>query len=130
MTLKQWAGRAVQVMFRDHRSNFPVQISLSEEAARKLALSLGRLRQTYSMGLMPEAEEVYQALNYVLVGDPASVALHAKMEASKGMTPDGGHKSPNPRPLRATDIQINGQEPVTDPGLRAQRRRGGEFFRG
>ena len=76
------------------------ELGLTEGTARSLALALARLKQT-SVTLPDDCEEILQALNYVLVADPASVAAHRQMEAGKGMTPDGGHKAPAVRrPLR------------------------------
>jgi hypothetical protein len=91
MTMREWAGRAVALTFRSHRPRFPMMLLLSEDTARKLAISLANLKQLHSMGLFPEVEEINLALNYVLVADPESVAAHRRMEASKGMEPSGGH---------------------------------------
>jgi hypothetical protein len=63
------------------------------EAARTLALTLGRLKQT-TMTLPGDAQELLTALDYVMVGDPHSRRQHDVMEAGKGMTPDGGYKAP------------------------------------
>lgn len=128
MTMREWAGRAIALTHRAQRPRFPMMLLMSQESAQKLALALGRLRQTYSMGLLPEVEEIYQALNYVLVADPHSVALHAQMEASKGMDPGDSDPPRHPRPLRETEINLAQPEPLTDPGLRARRLRNGEFY--
>jgi len=89
MNRKFWDGKSVHFTHvpsphdrRDH------ELGLTEDAARKLALALGKLTQTSLVP--PEVQEILTALNYTLVGDPASVAAHAKMEASKGMEPSGG----------------------------------------
>lgn len=85
-----WDGKTVHVTDmgpgRDRRQ---IEVSLTEGAARKLALSLSRLKQT-TFALPDECQELLDALNYVLVGDPDSRAAHQRMEAGKGMTPDGG----------------------------------------
>lgn len=89
-----WDGKAVHATDmgpgKDRRR---VEVLLTDDAARKLAISLARLKQT-TFGLMDEVEEVLQALNFVTIGDPESRAAHRQMEAGKGMTPDGGHKAP------------------------------------
>lgn len=106
---KFWDGKAVHVTTtnpqNDRRS---VDIGLTDQAARELSLAIKRLKQTSLM--IPESvTELELALDYVLVGDPRSVAEHRRMEASKGMTPDGGYKTPeihinspeaHPRPFR------------------------------
>lgn len=99
-----WDGRAVRFAQRGLDSildNKPYRAELTEDAARKAALALSQLRQflrQHNTDLEPEMEELLNSLNYVLVGDPNSVAQHQRMEAGKGMTPDGGHKLP------ATDL--------------------------
>lgn len=90
MNNKHWDGKTVhfaQVPSPYDRRDF--ELGMSEDTARKLALGLMKLKQT-TMMLPPEVEEILTALNYVLVGDPASVAAHGRMEASKGMEPSGG----------------------------------------
>lgn len=91
MNKRFWDGKTVHFAHapgpndrRDH------ELGLTEEAARKLSLALAKLKQTYFLGLEPEVQEVLDSLNYVLVGDPESRAAHRRMEAGKGMTPDGG----------------------------------------
>ena len=92
---RQWLGRAVHISrSQAEGSRVPVVIEVSEEAARKLSLSIKRLKQTYAMGLLPEVEELELALDWVLTGDPRSAAEHRRMEASKGMPPDGGYREP------------------------------------
>jgi hypothetical protein len=90
MDAPTWDGKTVHVINmgpgRDRRQ---VEVSLTNDAARMLALALARLKQT-TISLTPEVEELLSALNYVLVGDPASRTAHRVMEAGKGMTPDGG----------------------------------------
>ena len=90
MDAPTWDGKTVHVINmgagHDRRQ---VEVSLTNDAARMLALALSRLKQT-TLSLTPEVEELLSALNYVLVGDPASRAAHRVMEAGKGMPPDGG----------------------------------------
>lgn len=89
-----WDGKTVHVIDmgpgRDRRQ---IEVSLTEDAARKTALALARLKQT-TFGLADEVQEVLDALNFVLVGDPHSREAHRRMEVGKGMTPDGGYKEP------------------------------------
>jgi hypothetical protein len=85
-----WDGKSVTVVNTGNRHDRrQIDVSLSNDAARMLALALARLKQT-TISLTPEVEELLSALNYVTVGDPASRAAHRVMEAGKGMTPDGG----------------------------------------
>ena len=91
-----WDGRAVHATRTDPaKDRRTVEIALTIDAAGKLALSLNRLRQT-TFALPDEMEEMLDAVNYVILGDEDSIAAHARMEAGKGMTPDGGYRSPNP----------------------------------
>lgn len=95
MAEKRWdAGNRLAVAHRDTHPSFPagvIDIQMPAETGRKLALALMRARQTWTGGGPgPEVEELLQALNYVLVGDPASVAAHRRMEAGKGMEPAAG----------------------------------------
>jgi hypothetical protein len=89
---KFWDGKTVHFVhgglgkIYDSRS---YELGLTERTARDLALVLARLNQT-TIRLPESVEEILTALNYVLVGDPASVAKHKAMEASKGMEPSGG----------------------------------------
>lgn len=100
-----WDGRTVHFAhgglgkIYDSRS---FELALTEAAARKLALALSKYKQTY-FSTEPEVEEILNALNYVLVGDPDSRAKHQRMETGKGMTPDGGHKPPQPSPSPPRD---------------------------
>lgn len=92
MESRKWIGKAVAVEPKGLGgifSNKPLRVDLTEDAARKLALSLARLKQT-TFALQEEVEELLTALNYVLVADPDSVAKHKRMEAGKGMEPSGG----------------------------------------
>ena len=95
MDAPTWDGKTVHVINmgpgQDRRQ---VEVSLTSDAARKLALVLAKTKQTYFLGLEPEIEKLLTALNYVMVGDPASRAAHRQMEAGKGMTPDGGYRAP------------------------------------
>jgi hypothetical protein len=94
MSERFWDGKAVHVVDKATRYDQRcVEIGLTPEAARKATLALMKLRQTYvGMGPGPEVEELLTALNYVLVGDPASVAAHQRMEAAKGMDPAGADR--------------------------------------
>lgn len=101
---REWDGRSVSVR---HRSDVhkPVRVELTEKAARTIALALSRLKQT-TMTLPGDAQELLNALDYVMVGDPNSTREHRQMEAGKGMTPDGGYRHPQnmaPREIRGTD---------------------------
>ena len=93
MAEKRWdAGKRLAVAHRDTHPDFPrgvVDIQMPVETARKVALSLMKLRQTTLM-VSPEVVEFLDALNYVLVGDPGSVGAHRRMEAGKGMEPAAG----------------------------------------
>jgi hypothetical protein len=86
-----WDGKTLKVV---NSAPNRVDVTLTNDAARMLALALARLKQT-TISLTPEVAERLTALHYVRGGDPASRAAHARMEAGKGMTPDGGYKSPN-----------------------------------
>jgi hypothetical protein len=101
-----WDGKAVQAGMADGRWDSPesVQVFLTPQAARMVALSLGRLKQAH--GTLPgEAQELLTALDYVMVGDPTSTRAAKQMEAGKGMTPDGGYKAPEKRsPITGEDI--------------------------
>lgn len=85
----EWRGRAVSFASFPGQSHWPARLELTEDAARKLALSLAKLKQT-TLIVPVEVVEILDALNYVLVGDPASVKAHRQMEAGKGMEPSGG----------------------------------------
>lgn len=87
----EWDGKAVLVRsgIGELLRRRPVTVELTDEAARKTALALARLKQT-TFALPDEVQELLDALNYVLVGDPGSTGAHRRMEAGKGMTPDGG----------------------------------------
>ena len=90
MNKKFWDGKTVHFAHvpdpHDRRNH---ELGLTEDAARKLALCLAKLKQTTLM-VPPEVDEILTALNYVLVGDPASVAAHRQMGVRKGMEPSGG----------------------------------------
>lgn len=94
--MRDWNGRDVRALGNLGERETPgltISVELSNKAARIIALSLMRLKQT-TLTLPAEAQEFLDALNYVTVADPASVAAHNRMEAAKGMTPDGGYKTP------------------------------------
>lgn len=97
MSEREWRGKAVSVGHFPGQSRWPTKIEVTEEAARKLALSLARLKQT-TFALPDEVQEVLSALNYVFVSDPQSMKEHQRMEAGKGMTPDGGFRKGIPGP--------------------------------
>jgi hypothetical protein len=111
-----WAGKAMDVATVDkagaRKINYPVVAMMTEEAARRIAMALAsyaaiRAHQQYGVGgriesdaalLLPEVQELLDALNYTLVGDPASKKAYRVLQAGKGMTPDGGFKSPQMAP--------------------------------
>lgn len=109
MRHKYWDGKTVHFTdtetLHDRRS---FDLAMTGFTARKLAISLARLKQT-TITLPPEVEEILTALNYVLIGDPASEAAHRRMEASKGM-----------EPATSTPPAQTAEE-STDPKLRALR---------
>lgn len=93
MGKRVWDGKAVLVMPESTTPNRPIGMAISRETAGQLANllrknndGLGNLFNPLPDGL----NEVLNALDYVLVGDPASVAAHRRMEAGKGMEPSGG----------------------------------------
>lgn len=69
----------------------PIVVALTAEAARDMIKTMGRVEQT-TFALPGSLKELKQALEYVLVGDDASLRAHRQMEAGKGMTPDGGYR--------------------------------------
>jgi hypothetical protein len=91
MVVRIWDGRAVRVntAHPDSAAAKPVGVYLTAEAAGDMIKTLGRVEQT-TFALPGSLKELKQALEYVLVGDDASVRAHLQMEAGKGMTPDGG----------------------------------------
>lgn len=89
---RKWSGRAVSfaaVGLASVMTGKDFRADMTEDLARNLALALARLKQT-TFALQPEVQELLDALNYVLVGDPHSQEAHRRMEVGKGMTPDGG----------------------------------------
>lgn len=92
-----WDGKTVHVIELPDPDRRNVEIAVTPETAHQLALVL---RQANGIGnpiVLPEGvAELMTALDYVLVADPVSVAAHKRMEAGKGMTPDGGYKFPEP----------------------------------
>lgn len=105
MTGKQWVS-GDRLDIRHYETAKRVTVEMPEDTARKLALALGRLRQTYQVSSPEAIEELYQALNFVLVGDPASVAAHRRMEAGKGMEPAGA----DPRSYAIENLE-SGEDP-------------------
>jgi hypothetical protein len=85
MNDRTWHGRTVRIVEVPGEVRLPIRISLRKGAAQSLALALHRLEQT-TLG-SPDVQELLHALDYVLVGDPASQAAHRRMEAGKGMDP-------------------------------------------
>jgi hypothetical protein len=102
--MRTWDGKAVAVSpggLAGVFSNKPVEIRMTEEGARRLSFALAsmaavRKSQGREQLLLPEVQELLNAINYVFVADPASVEAHRVMEAGKGMTPDGGYRFPSP----------------------------------
>jgi hypothetical protein len=87
---RYWDGRTVHVTtLNAERERRNVEIALTPDTAGHLAnllrsqTGLGNLLSPLPEGL----HELMVALDYVLVADPASVAAHRRMEASKGMDP-------------------------------------------
>jgi hypothetical protein len=89
MDNRHWDGKTVHIQpdatRRDRRS---VEIGLTPETARELAMALHRVKQT-TFGLQNGPQELLDALDYVFVGDPRSVVRHSRMQAAKGMEPAG-----------------------------------------
>jgi hypothetical protein len=87
---RSWDGRTVHLTRTNPQyDRREIDLALTENTARDLALALRRMQQT-SMMPPDSVQEICDAIDYVLVGDPASQKAHARMEAGKGMTPDGG----------------------------------------
>jgi hypothetical protein len=88
---KNWDGRAVYVRRSVIvQTRQPVTVRLTEETAGSVANALRVLsNQCESQGhkMAPDLRELMLALDYVMVGDPASSREHRRMEASKGMDP-------------------------------------------
>jgi hypothetical protein len=84
----KWDGKTVLALVNANTPHpgKPVGLALSDRTARDLALALARLKQT-TFALQGGVQELLDALNYVLVADPASVLAHQRMEAGKGMDP-------------------------------------------
>lgn len=85
-----WLGRNIQVMV-DPEINLrkPVGIRLTDAAAEEMR----RYLEKGSLGFIladPCMAELKDALDYVLRGSEIATRAHDRMEASKGMTPDGG----------------------------------------
>ena len=95
-----FANKGIAGLFE--RRNF--ELGMTEQTSRDLALALMRLKQTGGAISLPDSvQEIVDALNYVLVGDPASTAAHRALEAGKGMTPDGGYREPEAGPGHQVD---------------------------
>jgi hypothetical protein len=87
-----WDGKTVHLIETDRvHDNRSFELALKEQTARDLAMALTRLKQT-TFALQDSVQEALDALNYVLVADPASVAAHRRMEAGKGMEPAAGDR--------------------------------------
>lgn len=95
----QWEGPHVQAKLGTSSSataiDETVEIRLERATSSKLATVLAKHRQLH--GLPPELHELTQALDYLLVRDPASVyqarmaksqAKQSKQDVWKGMEPD------------------------------------------
>ena len=100
-TRRVWSGKHVSVDpggLASLLSNKPVEIHMTVEGARRLSFALASMASVRkSQGLqplLPETQELLDAINYVFIADPKSVAAYERMEAGKGMTPDGGYKRP------------------------------------
>lgn len=93
---RRWEGKAVTVSQASGEGRQPIGVYMTPQAARTLALSLGRIKQM-TFSLPGDVQELLTALDYVMVGDPSSTRKHAELETAKGMTPDGGYKAPEPR---------------------------------
>jgi hypothetical protein len=105
-----WEGKEVSVQIAPQiQGRRHIAIGLTDEAARSLALAILRLKQG-SVGHGASVDELADALNYVLVSDPASVAAHRRMEAGKGMTPDGGYREPETLPVTPPWVEIRRRE--------------------
>lgn len=107
-----WNGKTVHVTQTDPlHDRREVDVALTRETAGQLANLLRKANSglgTVFDPLPAGLNELMNALDYVLVGDPASVKAHHRMEAGKGMTPDGGHKAPD---ARVTGVVLpNGEE--------------------
>jgi len=92
MSIKRfWDGKSVHIVIdatqHDRRS---VEIGLTPEAAGEVANCLRSLTALGQPSLPDRVQELLQALDYVLVADPASVAAHRQMQAGKGMEPASG----------------------------------------
>lgn len=92
--MKIWNGRAVHAeqTLGGLVTGKPVKLMMPVESARKLALCIRRLKNTTSL-IPPEVEEIADAIDFLLVGDPGSYARHQRMEAGKGMEPAGDDPS-------------------------------------
>lgn len=95
---RRWDGKAVIVSKASGvpEGIKPIGVYLTEKAARTVALSLDRLKQTF-ITLPEEVQELLTAIDYVTLGDENSTQLHDAMNVGKGMTPDGGYKTPENR---------------------------------
>jgi len=87
-----WDGRTVHITQdaspRDRRK---VEVGLTPNTASELALTLRQAQGIDNpIQLTAGLVELLSALDYVLVGDPASVAAHRRMNDFKGMDPAAG----------------------------------------
>jgi hypothetical protein len=110
MESKYWDGKTVHLAHtnpeHDRRS---LELALTDQTARDLALALSRLKQT-TFALQDGVQEVLDALNYVLVADPVSVAAHKRMEAGKSMDPAAG----DPRSYEPYFVDVRGLRRADD----------------
>lgn len=94
MDEKYWNGRSVHVAptnpEHDRRS---VEIALTPEAAEALRAWMAKSNLAFLL-MDPAIGELHEALEYVLVGHQRSIDNHRRMQAGKGMTPDGGYRMP------------------------------------
>lgn len=129
-----WDGKAVSVTTAGKELQglvrLPVNVLLSEEGARRVAMALASYaairahhktlgniqKMAYDGLLLPEVQELLDALNYTLVGDPVSTRAYKAMQAGKSMTPDGGHRAPLNLPGPGyNDAFSSVQVPTTGP---------------
>jgi hypothetical protein len=125
MSERHWDGKTVHVARAPGPGHDPrrLEIGLTEGTARELALSLRRLFQT-TMMVPPSVRELADALDYVLVGDPASRNTYRAIRESMGTFDEAArrefHRSPMAEPGQG-DAPGGTWNAATDPRLRALR---------